>query len=56
MVDKCCINRITVHGRSCMRVARQMEVPVIRKMSRVDLASTASVTNLVAMVVAAYVG
>ena len=47
---------VAVHGRSSMMVACQMGVPVVCMMTRVNIASPASVASLDAMVVAGHVG
>ena len=58
MVDRCCVEKrmpVAVHGKSSMMVACQRGVPSC-KMTRVIIASPASVANSDVMVVAACVG
>ena len=47
---------VAVHGRNSMMVACQMGVPAVGMMTKVNIASPASVANSDAMVVADQVG
>ena len=59
VVDRCCVGMktpVAVHGRDSMMVACQMDVPAVGMLTKMNMASPASVAKSDVMVVAVQVG